>query len=164
GVGEGSMSNEASATPVAPATVPGAPQNLVAVLDGNQVILTWEAPASDGGSSIIGYRIYRGLSSGGETLLTTVGNVLTFTDDGSIFPESDLSTIDIDFSGEITVYYFVVAVNAIGNGPASNEASVVIDLADPSVPGFSVFILIPAALFAVIVIIAKNRKMGSNKF
>ena len=34
-----------------------------------------ERAASDGGSPITGYKVYRGTSSGGETLLTTLGNV-----------------------------------------------------------------------------------------
>ena len=41
--------------------------------------LTWTAPGN-GGSPITGYRIYRGGSSGAETLLTPVGLVTTYTD------------------------------------------------------------------------------------
>src|ERR1019366_5358452 len=70
--------------------------------------LTWTAAAANG-SPVTSYRIYRGTSSGGETLLTTVGNVLTYTDTSN--------------ASYRTSYYKVVAVNGIGAGPFSNEAS-----------------------------------------
>jgi len=66
--------------------------------------ITWTAPA-DGGSPITGYNVYRGTVSGGETYLTNLGNVLTFTDNDS-------------FDGAL---YKVSAVNAQGEGPLSNE-------------------------------------------
>ena len=71
--------------------------------------LTWSAPASDGGATITGYKIYRGTSSGGETLLTTVGNVTSYKDTRP--------------SNGTTYYYKVAAVNAVGEGALSNERS-----------------------------------------
>ena len=59
-VGEGGRSNERSATPVAPATVPGAPTLNSATAGNGSVTLAWSAPSSDGGSAITGYRVYRG--------------------------------------------------------------------------------------------------------
>lgn len=73
------------------------------------VSLTWSVP-SDGGSPITGYRIYRGTSSGGETLRATVGNVTTFA--------------DTQVTNGTTYYYQVSAVNSVGEGPRSNEVSV----------------------------------------
>jgi predicted phage tail protein len=108
-VGEGSFSNEASATPGSGATVPTAPQSLLATLGNAQVALSWSAPTNNGGSSITAYKIYRGNASNGESLLTTVGNVLSYTDTGLI-------------NGQ-TYYYKVTAVNSVGEGPQSNEAS-----------------------------------------
>ena len=61
----------------------------------------------DGGSAITGYRIYRGTASGGETLLTTVGNVTSCTDTA--------------VANGTTYYYQVSAVNAVGEGSRSNE-------------------------------------------
>src|SRR5262249_30218959 len=78
--GESARSNERSATPSAPATVPGPPSLTGASAGRHGVALTWKAPASNGGSAITAYRIYRGTSSGGETLLTTVGNVTSWMD------------------------------------------------------------------------------------
>src|SRR5206468_5422957 len=81
--GEGAKSNEASSTPnqtPPPPSPPSAPQNLVATGGNAQVTLTWQAPGSNGGSPITNYRIYRGTSSGGETLEATIGNHLTYSD------------------------------------------------------------------------------------
>jgi fibronectin type 3 domain-containing protein len=105
-VGEGSLSNEASATPPSP-TVPGAP-SLSASAGSGVVHLTWSAP-SNGGSTITNYNVYRGTSSGSETLLTTLGNVTSF-DDTAV-------------TNGTTYYYKVSAVNAVGEGSLSNEAS-----------------------------------------
>src|SRR5205809_14047 len=99
----------------APPTPPSAPQNLAATGSNAQVGLTWQAPASDGGSPITNYKIYRGLAPTTETLLTTMGNVLTYT--------------DTSVTNGVTYYYQVSAVNGAGEGPRSNEAS-----ATPSPP------------------------------
>lgn len=101
----------ATATPPG-ITVPSAPQNLTAApARGKGVQLTWSPPASNGGSPITGYNIYRGTSSGGEVFLTSVGNVTSFKDNQTVRGQ--------------TYYYIVTAVNAVGEGPASNEASAV---------------------------------------
>src|SRR5439155_1619055 len=61
-------------------TPPSAPQNLEAVAGDANVGLSWQAPASDGGSPITNYQIYRGTTAGGATFLATVGDVLTYSD------------------------------------------------------------------------------------
>ena len=104
--GESARSNERSATAW---TVPGAP-TLTAVQAGKDgVTLGWNAPSSNGGTAISGYRLYRGSISGGETLLATLGNVTSYTD--TTAPNGKTS------------YYQVSAVNAVGEGPRSNELS-----------------------------------------
>ena len=50
--------------PVAPATTPGAPTLNSATPSNNTVSLNWSAPASDGGSAVTGYRVYRSTTSG----------------------------------------------------------------------------------------------------
>src|SRR5207253_4613682 len=80
-VGDGPLANEASATPAAPHTAPGAPRDLVATAGDASVSLSWSPPSSDGGAPITNYKIYRGTSSGGQlSLIATVPNVLSYTD------------------------------------------------------------------------------------
>ena len=57
---------KAQATPVAPATPPSAPQSLQATAGNNQVVLSWSAPLSDGGSALTGYKLFRATSPGGQ--------------------------------------------------------------------------------------------------
>jgi Fibronectin type III domain len=93
----------------AAATAPGAPSFTGASASGATVNLQWNPPASDGGTAITSYRIYRGTASGGETFLVQVGNVSNYT--------------DVDVSVGTTYWYTVSAVNAVGEGPVSNELS-----------------------------------------
>ena len=107
--GPGSNERSATPTPPPPPTAPGAP-NLTSATAGNaSVALSWTAPASDGGSSITGYEIWRGTTSGAASLLTTVGLVTSYT--------------DASVSNGTTYYYQVAAVNAVDTGPGSNERS-----------------------------------------
>ena len=94
--------------------MPGAPTGLTATPGTGQVSLSWTAPASNGGVNITSYRVYRGTSSGGETLLTTGGcNGL-----GAV-----LSCTDTGLTNGQAYFYRVTAVNAIGEGAQSNEAT-----------------------------------------
>src|SRR5437867_3533857 len=111
-VGLSLLSNEASATPV---SVPSAPQNLQATAGTSNVALTWNAPSSNGGSAITGYKIYTFTSSGSVTGYVTLGNVTSYTNTG--------------LTGGTTYFYKVRAVNSAGLSPLSNEAS-----ATPSAP------------------------------
>ncbi|HEV8361718.1 MAG TPA: fibronectin type III domain-containing protein, partial [Candidatus Thermoplasmatota archaeon] len=107
--GEGPRSNEASARTFAP---PGPPEDLAAVpaLNLRDVVLQWDPPASNGGTPVTGYRVYRAptIGSGGYVLVGTVGAVTTFTD-----REVPLGLWN----------YRVAAVNAVGEGPLSDAAT-----------------------------------------
>jgi fibronectin type 3 domain-containing protein len=116
--GESAMSAERSATPSSPITVPGAPTLNSATPSSTSVALAWSAPGSNGGASITNYKIYRGSTSGGETLLTTVGNVTSYTDSAVV-------------SGT-TYYYEVSAVNSQGEGALSGELSATVLLPAPT--------------------------------
>src|SRR5262249_55790750 len=105
-IGERALCNEGNATP---ATAPGAPNLTGAAPGTNSVSLAWSAPSSNGGSAITNYKVYRSTSSGTETLLTTLGNVTSFTDSG--------------LSNGTTYFYKVSAVNAVGESPLSLEKS-----------------------------------------
>jgi type II secretory pathway pseudopilin PulG/sugar lactone lactonase YvrE len=101
-------------------SIPSAPLNLSAAGGNQQAILNWQAPSSSGGSAITYYEIYRSTTSGGETFLTEVGNVLTYTNTG--------------LTNGITYYYNVAAKNGLGNiGPRSSEVNVYLPLT-PTVP------------------------------
>jgi len=117
GVGEGPPSAEVSETP---ASLPSAPLNLTAALDGDDVILNWERPLDDGGAEL-SYNLYRGEVSGDLVLLIALGNVTTYT--------------DIDIGIGQTYFYQVAAENSVGEGPMSNEVSSNADL--PSAPALS---------------------------
>jgi PKD repeat protein len=102
-----------TASPIA-GTAPGAPTGLTAAPGNGKISLSWQAPSSNGGVNITSYKVYRGTTSGGETPLTSggcssLGAVLSCTDTG--------------LTNGQTYYYKVTAVNALGEGPQSNEAS-----------------------------------------
>jgi hypothetical protein len=91
---------------------PGAPTGLTAVASIGKITLHWSAPASNGGSPITGYDIYRDGSD--KKLYSTTAPTLT---EG------------VGNGG--THVYRVTAVNKVGAGPYSNPASAT----TPNVPG-----------------------------
>lgn len=107
-VGEGPHSNEVSANASNP-TAPGTPLNLSVQTSGSALKLAWHPPTSNGGSPINAYNVFRATSSGAETFLSAVGNVLTFTDSA--------------VTAGTTYYYEVSANNTVGEGAASAEAN-----------------------------------------
>jgi outer membrane protein assembly factor BamB len=150
-VGEGPLSTETSATP---ATIPSAPQDLQVNAGDGQIVLTWNVSSSNGGSAITNYRIYRGTSAGDLTLLTTVGNVLTYTDTSVT-------------NGQM-YYYKVSAVNTVGEGAQSGEASGTPEaVSTDGGDGLHVMIIVLIAIIVLIVIILlvlimKKKKPGEE--
>src|SRR5438445_9216253 len=53
-----------------------APRNLQAASGIGNVILVWQAPSSNDGSTITGYQIYRSTISGNDTIYASIGTVL----------------------------------------------------------------------------------------
>jgi fibronectin type 3 domain-containing protein len=94
-------------------TVPGAP-TLSATAGNGSVALSWSA-ATDGGSPVSAYDVYRGTSPGAETLL------------GAVTATADT---DPSVTNGTSYYYEVSAVNDVGQGPLSNEVE-----ASPVAPG-----------------------------
>jgi subtilisin family serine protease len=90
---------------------PSAPALADSVI-GTTVRLTWAPPASDGGSPLTGYAVYRGATAGGEgaTPIATLARSATSYDDAAGVPGA-------------TSFYQVTATNAVGEGPRSNEQS-----------------------------------------
>src|SRR5205809_52156 len=92
-----------------PPASPSAPRNLIASPGVGRVVLTWQAPVSDGGAPITSYAVRSVISSGGETILTTVGEVLTYT--------------DAILTNRNPYFYQVSAVNEFGEGSKSAEVA-----------------------------------------
>lgn len=108
----GGLSRSATVLVTVNATVPSAPTGLTAAWSApaKAFNLSWSAPQSTGGSPIAQYRVYRGTSSGSVSLLTTVGPGATSFKDAAVTRGK-------------RYYYKITAVNEVGEGPASNEAS-----------------------------------------
>ena len=73
--------------------------------------LAWTARLSTGGTAITEYRIYRGTVGGGG---------------GTRTPRRPAPTSYVDMAVQVSrvrYYYIVRAVNAVGEGPASNESN-----------------------------------------
>jgi PKD repeat protein len=94
--------------PVEPAK-PGAPLLGSALQSKTGVLLSWQAP-DDGGSPLTGYEIFRGTTSGGETLLATVTAAKT-------------AYIDKKANSTTQYYYRVAAKNKYGIGPECGEVA-----------------------------------------
>src|SRR2546422_270605 len=107
---------------------PSGPQNLQATAGIGNVTLSWQAPSDNGGSPVTNYNIYRSTSSGTETLVTTLGNVTSYTNTG--------------LTNGITYFYEVSAVNSVGESIPSSETSATPTNAQtiPSGPNFIIFI------------------------
>ncbi|MHA1995818.1 MAG: NosD domain-containing protein [Candidatus Hodarchaeales archaeon] len=109
-LGEGIFSAEVNVIPLGspeiPITVPSAPRSLSQTSGANFVYLSWTSPSDNGGSVIIRYNIYRGTTSEEYILVGTTATT-SFND-----------TLVV---GEITYFYVVTAINAIGESEFSNE-------------------------------------------
>ena len=106
-----------SAEAVAP-SVPGAARNLavsVSSQDSEKLFVSWEAPASDGGSPITGYKIQYKFRH-----RTTFDHEVAVSSDLSRLPHS-VAQVTNGSGREHTVR--VVATNAVGDGPPSAEVT-----------------------------------------
>ena len=108
------------------ATTPGAPTGLKAtpsvVGGGTRLLLAWTRPASDGGSSVTGYRIE--MSPTGVTGWTLVATTASTT----------TTYLHTGLAPGTTRYYRVAAVNAQGAGAPSNVAQGTTEAAPPGQP------------------------------
>ena len=92
-------------------SAPSEPRYVSAAAESGQVTLTWLAPLEDGGSSIVEYRIYRSTSPSSPTYKATVDALTS-------------SFIDSDIAPGKTYYYWVSAMNFIGESNKSTPVSV----------------------------------------
>jgi len=123
--GEGPWSRVVQAT--TEVSVPGAPTGLRAAPDGlrgsTQILLSWTAPASNGGSPITGYRIERAATRGGVWIIheASTGSAAT-------------TYLHPDLAPNTTRFYRVRALNAQGHGDPSNVAEGTTNAARPGQP------------------------------
>ena len=115
------LSNPASASASAAATVPSVPLNLHATSGTGYVLLGWDAPVSNGGAAITGYDVWRGTTLGSITsMIGSTTGALTFNDTTA--------------AAGIQYYYAVTADNSVGSSLASNVVTGMSTAPVPSAP------------------------------
>ena len=115
---EETLTSEPTAAVAAETAVPDAPQSLnISPDDTGTLDVSWEAPAADGGSAITGYKVQ--WKSGSEDYDGSAGSTrqAEITD-----PASRTHTIT-GLTDGVEYAVRVIAVNDIGDGPPSDEAT-----------------------------------------
>jgi hypothetical protein len=120
---------------------PDAPTGLTATLDGDHVLLSWTAPANNGGSAITRYVVKSGTSSA----------TLTEVDDGPTGPETTWRAPVQATQRAQTLFFAVAATNADGTGVDSNVPSVEIPALDVPEISARAYLLSLAAMVALVV-------------
>ncbi len=100
---------------------PSAPQDFTATGTLAAAVLAWTAPVTDGGTPVTAYQVLRG---------TTPGSLLPLTS----LPADARGYSDADTVVGTRYYYAVAAVNAIGPGVMSKEASATPNTGVPGAP------------------------------
>ncbi len=142
-------SSEASATPETAPVPPGTPAGLQAEPGDAQVTLSWTAPGDQGGSSITGYKVYRGTSSLSLVLIATV---------------TGTSYIDGDVVNDQQYFYAVSAISADGEGERTDAVAATpeeVSAEDGDGGGTLMVIALViaiAAVAAVVVLMLRRRK------
>ncbi len=113
--------SRASAVVMVPAmTMPSCPLELRAVPGDSSVKLTWDVPSTDGGTSLLGYRVHRSIGGGAPSI---VYNVTV---------EGQLGLLDEGLTNGVTFKYWVDAINIIGpSGLSEPVTTVPFGLPDP---------------------------------
>ena len=109
--------------------VPGAPRNLMVSVGDAQVVLTWTAPASDGGGAITTYR-YRYAAGTAVPSSATWTEVPDSNNDGDRADERDVTVTGL--VNETEYAFEVQAVNSAGEGPAAGARATPVE--GPNLP------------------------------
>ncbi len=108
-VGESPKSNEVKYV-ASYYTLPSVPTSFNATPSSGTVSLSWAPPINNGGTTITGYKIYRGTAPGKyNPIKTTDGNARSYVDGNK--------------ANGTTYYYVISAINSVGEGPLSSEIS-----------------------------------------
>ena len=92
---------------IVPGLLPSEPVNFSAFVGDSFVKLTWDKPVLMGSYKIIGYSIYKNLSTSIKISKIEIGNSTSFLDE--------------DVENGLIYYYRISATNLIGEGPMSKE-------------------------------------------
>jgi parallel beta-helix repeat protein len=92
--------------------VPTEPINLKGEPKGDHILLTWNYPLDDGQKFVTNYRLYKGLTEGGEIYFKNLATTHEYK--------------DTEVGPGMTYYYKISAVNEIGEGPFSDAITVTI--------------------------------------
>ena len=145
-------SSASASSPITPRTVPGAPTTVTGVAGNGQVVVSWLAPDSNGGSAVTAYRVTSspgGFTATSSSLSATVtglmnGTSYTFTVVATNVAGSSVASSASSSITPITVPTPPKSVTAMsGNGqvivswvaPAYNGGSAIIDYTVTSSPG-----------------------------
>jgi len=130
---------------VIPVAVPGTLTDLIATPANAQVVLAWNSPADNGGSDIIGDRVYRSITEAGTYSL--------------IASPSGLNYIDAGLTNGQTYWYKISAVNAIGEG--ANCSAISVQVPQPVTPASDytfLLLLVIIAIAAILIVLLISRK------
>jgi len=119
GVGTGTPT--ATTGTVTPATVPGAPTNVMATRGNTQATLSWTAPSDNGGAAITSYRFRYSTDSGAHWATisgTAPGSPVTFT----------------GMTNGVAYLFGVAAINSAGTGAFSASSNAVTPATTPGAP------------------------------
>lgn len=119
--------------------VPSAPIDLTATPGNAKVVLAWTVPASDGGSPITGYKLYRSATSNGSFALIASPSSLNYTNNG--------------LTNGQTYWYKVGAVNANGEGAQCTAVSVVVPIPASASDSTMLILLAVIAIVAVVAVV-----------
>ena len=133
-----------------PSLAPAPPTNVVAIAADGQATVTWDAPASDGGSAITSYTV------------TSDPDGITAVVDGST-----LTSTVLGLTNGTSYTFTVTATNAVGTSEASASSNAVTPMTTPTptltptpIPGVTPWSLgVMAALMAVVVLWRVRRRV-----
>ena len=121
-VGPGSDSAASNAvTPTAPPQTPGQVTGVSATGGQEQATVSWTAPASDGGSAIMSYRVTPYIGTTAQAAVTVTAPATSKTITG--------------LTGGTAYTFKVAAINAVGTGADSSASNSVTPTAAPQAPG-----------------------------